>query len=462
MMGGCATGYMSYPGSYINPFDFGRRPDDSAVFDLAETTLDCTTSPDSLPTQNSWPLSLDRSYKVEFDTNHFSEHMSLHLSPRHIEEVTSDGEDCLVVNTQPLPQDGLKNSRRQKTSTSYQADDQHVQPRKRKSDAQAIPCKRQKTRPIAVEPSSPPTMDFSRTMNSFACHDCEKPCRFKDEQTLIKHRKAQHTRPFSCVYHFAGCQSTFASKNEWKRHVLSQHLVLYYWICTEGSCAQVPISSSSSSYAEDVLGHASQSSTAADTGGSDVYGTVFNRKDLYTQHLRRMHVPTEYKKVAKQKNTHLGEWGKQVKEHQKNAQRTRCALPDQMDCPQAGCTTSFHGKDAWDDRMEHVARHLDATGSASDMQRSGGGLALEFGGPSDHTLLDWSMRADVNVIRWNTQSRRWELNNPLRTSAGPRKPSSSGRTRRGSGNGVKHVMHTPVNDDEDEDAEGEDDDVYVN
>lgn len=115
--------------------------------------------------------------------------------------------------------------------------------------------------------------------------------------------------------------------------------------------------------------------------------------------------------------------------------------------------------------MEHVARHLDVTGNASDTHRSGsghlGGPALEFGGPDDHTLLNWSMRADVNVIRLNTQTGRWELNNPLRTSAGPRKPSTSGRTRRASGNEAKQVTYTPIDDDEDEDAEGEDDDVYV-
>ena len=33
---------------------------------------------------------------------------------------------------------------------------------------------------------------------------------------------------FNCVFDFAGCKATFAKKNEWKRHVATQHLLLNY------------------------------------------------------------------------------------------------------------------------------------------------------------------------------------------------------------------------------------------
>lgn len=35
---------------------------------------------------------------------------------------------------------------------------------------------------------------------------------------------SEQIRPYVCVFNFAGCTSTFTSKNEWKRHVKSQHL----------------------------------------------------------------------------------------------------------------------------------------------------------------------------------------------------------------------------------------------
>src|SRR5437667_8026240 len=71
----------------------------------------------------------------------------------------------------------------------------------------------------------------------------------------------QHTRPFLCTFSFAECDQHFGSKNEWKRHVHSQHLQLGYWQCDYDICAE----RSNSNF--------------------------FNRKDLFTQHLRRMHLP---------------------------------------------------------------------------------------------------------------------------------------------------------------------------
>ena len=73
---------------------------------------------------------------------------------------------------------------------------------------------------------------------SFPCPECPD-ISFKDENGLQKHIKTQHTRPFICVFHFAGCKSTFASKNEWKRHCASQHLLLNYWLCQQDQCAKV-------------------------------------------------------------------------------------------------------------------------------------------------------------------------------------------------------------------------------
>ena len=44
-------------------------------------------------------------------------------------------------------------------------------------------------------------------------------------------------RIFTCSFAPYGCQSTFVSKNEWKRHVTSQHLQLGFYRCDVGKCS---------------------------------------------------------------------------------------------------------------------------------------------------------------------------------------------------------------------------------
>ncbi|KPI44897.1 uncharacterized protein AB675_2514 [Cyphellophora attinorum] len=70
-----------------------------------------------------------------------------------------------------------------------------------------------------------------------------------------------------CPFHAFACPAVFPSKNEWKRHTLSQHLRLGFYRCSLGSCA---------------IDHPSGVTQAR--GYND-----FNRKDLFVQHLRRMH-----------------------------------------------------------------------------------------------------------------------------------------------------------------------------
>ncbi|KAH7026147.1 uncharacterized protein B0I36DRAFT_365754 [Microdochium trichocladiopsis] len=461
-----AGGHLSYTDhadSCMNTFDLDYRVDDSAeFFKLEESNSSWSTPQFPESTQDSWSPYAGPLLKSEVDLGQIPAPTTVEPSGTGTGDELDPGDE-IFVNTQSQVHDSPKRSRSQKMSMRS-PDGQDSQARKRKNTLVTNPTKRPKTEVAASENLPPLKMGASQQGNNYSCHDCAKPAFFRDEQSLLKHRKAQHTRPFNCVYHFAGCQSTFASKNEWKRHVVSQHLVLHYWICTEGSCAQVPV-------IEDSLGSSTQMYPDANTDTSGRHGTIFNRKDLYTQHLRRMHVPAEFKKLMKQKNAHVPEWEKQVKEHQKKSQRLRCALPEHMDCPLPTCTDSFHGANAWDERMEHVARHLDTT--ASSTAGSGHAAAenptVEFGGPGDLTLLHWSMRPDVAVIRWNRQNGCWELNNPLRTSAGPRKSSTSARTRRAPSLDSKEVpaqddypfVRGPSEDDDDRDAEGEDDDGYV-
>ncbi|KAI8629982.1 hypothetical protein F5Y19DRAFT_66358 [Xylariaceae sp. FL1651] len=154
---------------------------------------------------------------------------------------------------------------------------------------------------------------------------------FKDSSSLRKHIAAAHTRPFPCAFAFAGCSSTFGSKNEWKRHIASQHLCLQYYRCS--SCPQSSVEGK---------------------------GNEFNRKDLFTQHLRRMHAPFAIKKALAKGDSKLQvEWETHVKDMQQSCLVTRRKPPQRSACPKPDCTSSFEGPTSWDEWTEHVGRHME-------------------------------------------------------------------------------------------------------
>lgn len=161
---------------------------------------------------------------------------------------------------------------------------------------------------------------------------------FKDSSSLRKHIAAAHTRPFPCAFSFAGCASTFGSKNEWKRHIASQHLCLTYYRCS--SCPQ---------------------------GTGDGKGNEFNRKDLFTQHLRRMHAPFSIKKALNKTDSKLQQdWEAHVKDMQSSCLVIRRQPPQRSACPKADCQSVFEGAGSWDEWTEHVGRHMEK-GEASQM-----------------------------------------------------------------------------------------------
>lgn len=154
---------------------------------------------------------------------------------------------------------------------------------------------------------------------------------FKDSSSLRKHIAAAHTRPFPCAFSFAGCTSTFGSKNEWKRHIASQHLCLTYYRCS--SCPQSTVEGK---------------------------GNEFNRKDLFTQHLRRMHAPFAIKKAIAKGDSKLQlEWETHVKDMQATCLVIRRSPPQRSACPKSDCSNVFEGAGSWDDWTEHVGRHME-------------------------------------------------------------------------------------------------------
>jgi hypothetical protein len=320
------------------------------------------------------------------------------------------------------------------------------------------------TTTTTLSASSRRTRNPSTTNNKtpFTCPTC-KQRNFPSKPDLDAHIKKQHVRSFNCVFDFAGCDSTFGSKNEWKRHVSTQHLLLHYWVCTEGTCA------------------AAHATSPSPTPNLNPNGAIFNRKDLFTQHLKRMHAPKAVKDhlpSSKHRTTAstaptttttssaVTHWETRLKHLQENAIRPRCALPTRMCCPVPSCPAEpFQGQDAWNQRMEHVAKHMERAAQGKEPR-------VVFGGDGDTTLVRWAARGDVAIIvpRAGTAEAPadgppgWGLKSPLRRGPGGNVVVVA-PVRNGGGGGVGEEIVVAEGggcgdgggEEEEEDAEGEED-----
>ncbi|KAF2707731.1 hypothetical protein K504DRAFT_42505 [Pleomassaria siparia CBS 279.74] len=141
-------------------------------------------------------------------------------------------------------------------------------------------------------------------------------------------------RPFPCPFAGYGCQSNFVSKNEWKRHVSTQHIKLGFWRCDLCTTSVDP------------------------HDDNTVYHNDFNRKDLFTQHLRRMHAAASNPSTVRvQRNNAQVVTEDNISEHQQRCYQTLRRTPPQSNC--LYCERIFKGPDSWEERMEHVGRHLE-------------------------------------------------------------------------------------------------------
>ena len=149
----------------------------------------------------------------------------------------------------------------------------------------------------------------------------------------------RNARSFPCPLAVYGCTSTFGSKNEWKRHVSTQHIRLSFW-----RCDQCPT--------------------------EDRQPNDFNRKDLFTQHVRRMHpLILNGRRSAVQvskKSRHGNGSGAEKDDAMETALAEiakRCTIKLRDAPMQSGCLfcdASFEGPSSWVERMEHLGRHMEA------------------------------------------------------------------------------------------------------
>ena len=163
---------------------------------------------------------------------------------------------------------------------------------------------------------------------------------------LKKHVLSTHTRPFVCIFQRYGCHARLGSKNEWKHHINVEHLRLETWVCDLDACAY-PITSGDKSpinYIE---------SSEFLMNRSEMQYHDFDRKDLFAQHIERMHAPHSSASYA----------DKAAFDAQIPIIQDRCHIQLRSPPPRSRCPYCpykiFEGGGSWTDRLEHVGKHLE-------------------------------------------------------------------------------------------------------
>ncbi|KAJ9606094.1 hypothetical protein H2200_009055 [Cladophialophora chaetospira] len=185
-------------------------------------------------------------------------------------------------------------------------------------------------------------------------------------------------RKFICSFSHYGCDVALSSKNEWKRHVSIQHLQLGFYRCDVGSC--------NPDLNPNVPGH------------KRVYND-FNRKDLFTQHHRRMHKPETGPGSGPIAPGNAGDKDWRAFEDSLEEVRNRCWMekrkpPQRSTC--GFCGRVFEGEGSWNERMEHVGGHfsrdiVEAKEEREDEDLTNWALMqniIKDGGNGRHVLVD--------------------------------------------------------------------------
>ncbi|KAA6414407.1 MAG: hypothetical protein FRX48_01156 [Lasallia pustulata] len=261
------------------------------------------------------------------------------------------------------------------------------------------------TSPLKPMTANPTAISTHGNTTSNTCPNCHQT--FATPSAMHKHNLTTHTRPFTCTFGPYGCPSRFGSKNEWKRHVSSQHIQLGIWRCDQCACIPQPSHRLSSSSASKKRGTTATKGNEKDDiivlGGPAVEPTdgsfnEFNRKDLFTQHLRRMHFPPRSASAERE-----------AFEASLEATRRRCWIKTRDPPPSSVCgyccngdrdigglknESVFEGPESWDERMEHVGRHMERGHAGREWRE-------------DVVLREWMVRE--GLIVWEEREGKWVL-----------------------------------------------------
>ncbi|KAH0026918.1 hypothetical protein KCU60_g11639, partial [Aureobasidium melanogenum] len=224
--------------------------------------------------------------------------------------------------------------------------------------------------PTIVSSSSSPTHHDNPHIKQ------EEPTEYHHICTNVSPRKQQANRSktaYPCPFLPYGCPASFSSKNEWKRHLNTQHLSLSTYRCD--LCIPKPCSSSSPPQSND-----------------------FNRQDLFIQHLRRMHCESSSDSTSTISNIKTARYNCITIPNTPASlaeQADRCHIPPPP--PPASvqcifCTHTFSTAQAWLERTEHISRHLER------FRRDGQEVPKVVGWRRDIELERWCLKTGVLVL----------------------------------------------------------------
>ncbi|KAI8940413.1 hypothetical protein NX059_004103 [Plenodomus lindquistii] len=200
-------------------------------------------------------------------------------------------------------------------------------PRRKKSSASAGSSNRVTKRRVQKRNNSVISSSSSSTKRSRRASNASKSA--TKVPLAIEDR-----RSFPCPLAPYGCDSNFVSKNEWKRHVSTQHIKIGFWRCD--ICAP----------------------TTDPKDADSLYHNDFNRMDLFRQHLRRMHAAPIKDKLARSSlHATFPVTEDNLTDHQTRCYHELRTAPQQSSC--LFCPKNFSGPTSWAERMDHVGSHLE-------------------------------------------------------------------------------------------------------
>lgn len=246
------------------------------------------------------------------------------------------------------------------------------------SEAMAVALSRSDSL-MAETSSSSPSILPSQVSGSVSPTSMSKTSQYQGQllefSTPVAQAKAKGPKfaALPCPLAAFGCTSSFISKNEWKRHINTQHLRLEAWLCD-----QCPKRDNK---------------------------REFNRKDLFIQHLKRMHPPPcpahsqtaqpmkskPNKSTSKNEKTGKASKGEDLDPALLGAEQ-RCHLvlrqpPSESAC--LFCSTNFSGRGSWETRIEHVAKHME------QFKKEGSEVPSPQTWRADHALEQWLVSEGV-------------------------------------------------------------------
>lgn len=182
---------------------------------------------------------------------------------------------------------------------------------------------------LSASTSSPASTSFPQG-DASNCKSCTKMSAHK----LTREPHEPACRALHCLFAFAGCDCRCKGKNEWKRHLKTQHLLSRLYTCPD--CPK----------------------------------KNFNRKDLFTQHYIRMHASQKEKEAVKAKRA-LAEFDDLLRDKQAQADRGESRSPPEVpSCLFQGCDAVFSNDGtAWEKCLDHVSKHLEAMVAGKEAYR---------------------------------------------------------------------------------------------